>query len=181
MGARRYGDIATLVAMARPEVGILTNVGEAHLEIMGTRERLAETKWALFAGGARAVLNAADAVSVARAPALARRRIGFSPGTATAPGFSDANGLRVAWPDAPGRRRRRPPHVRRPGRRRRSRRAQPRQRRAAIAGALELGVDLAAMAAVLPELRLPPGRFESFEMSGGWRIIYDAYNANASG
>src|SRR6185312_9754311 len=45
MGARQYGDIATLVAFARPEVGVLTNIGEAHLEIMGSRERLAETKW----------------------------------------------------------------------------------------------------------------------------------------
>ena len=34
---------------------------------------------------------------------------------------------------------------------------------------------------ILPTLRLPPGRFESFIMPGGWRIIYDAYNANASG
>ena len=49
MGARHYGDIAPLVEIARPDVGILTNVGDAHLEIMGSRERLAETKWALFA------------------------------------------------------------------------------------------------------------------------------------
>ena len=54
MGARRSGDIAALVEVARPEIGILTNVGEAHLEIMGSRERLEETKWAtLLAGGAR--------------------------------------------------------------------------------------------------------------------------------
>ncbi len=71
MGARQYGDVAVLVEIARPHVGILTNVGDAHLEIMGTRERLEETKWAIFSFGARAVLNAADAVSRRRAATLA--------------------------------------------------------------------------------------------------------------
>ena len=64
MGARHYDDVAELVAIARPDVGILTNVGEAHLEIAGSRERVAEMKWALFARGAQAVLNARDAVSL---------------------------------------------------------------------------------------------------------------------
>ncbi|MGR4063891.1 MAG: Mur ligase family protein, partial [Vulcanimicrobiaceae bacterium] len=53
MGARKYGDVAALVEIARPDVGVLTNVGDAHLEIVGTRERLEETKWALFGRGAR--------------------------------------------------------------------------------------------------------------------------------
>ncbi|MDQ6929427.1 MAG: Mur ligase family protein, partial [Candidatus Eremiobacteraeota bacterium] len=70
MGARHFGDIETLVDIAHPEVGILTNVGEAHLEIMGSRERLAETKWGLFSRGARAVLNVRDTVSFARATRL---------------------------------------------------------------------------------------------------------------
>jgi UDP-N-acetylmuramoyl-tripeptide--D-alanyl-D-alanine ligase len=53
---------------------------------------------------------------------------------------------------------------------------------AALAAAIELGAGLEAMAAVVPSLELPAGRFESFGMAGGtWRIIYDAYNANASG
>jgi UDP-N-acetylmuramoyl-tripeptide--D-alanyl-D-alanine ligase len=182
MGARRYGDVATLVAMARPEVGILTNVGEAHLEIMGTRERLAETKWALFAGGARAVLNAADAVSVARAPKLAQQPHWFLAGDGDGAGLLGRERItallgRTRLVDVEGGRRTFDGRVDVgvPGAHNRANAV------AAIAGALELGVDLAAMAAVLPELRLPPGRFESFEMSGGWRIIYDAYNANASG
>lgn len=182
MGARRYGDVATLVAMARPEVGILTNVGEAHLEIMGTRERLAETKWALFAGGARAVLNAADAVSVARAPTLAQPPHWFLAGDGDGAGLLGRERItallgRTRLVDVEGGRRTFDGRVDAgvPGAHNRANAV------AAIAGALELGVDLAAMAAILPELRLPPGRFESFEMSGGWRIIYDAYNANASG
>jgi UDP-N-acetylmuramoyl-tripeptide--D-alanyl-D-alanine ligase len=57
MGARHFGDVAALVAIVRPQIGILTNIGDAHVEIMGSRQRLEETKWALFADGARAVLN----------------------------------------------------------------------------------------------------------------------------
>ena len=71
MGARKYRDLDVLVAAARPDVGVLTNVGEAHLEIMGSRERLAETKWAVPSGARRAVLNLDDAVSRARAESLA--------------------------------------------------------------------------------------------------------------
>ncbi len=56
-GARKYRDLEPLVLAARPDIGVLTNIGEAHLEIMGSRERLAETKWGLFAGGAQPVLN----------------------------------------------------------------------------------------------------------------------------
>ena len=54
MGARHYGDVAALVEIARPQIGILTNVGEAHLEIMGSRERLeADEMGALFRRRAR--------------------------------------------------------------------------------------------------------------------------------
>ena len=52
MGARHYDDIAPLVIAARPDLGILTNVGEAHVEIM-VRASAAHTKWGLFSGGAR--------------------------------------------------------------------------------------------------------------------------------
>ena len=70
MGARNFGDVAVLVDIARPQIGVLTNVGEAHLELMGSRERLAETKWGLFSRGAHAVLNADDEVSRGRAGSL---------------------------------------------------------------------------------------------------------------
>jgi UDP-N-acetylmuramoyl-tripeptide--D-alanyl-D-alanine ligase len=182
MGARHYGDIATLVAVARPEVGILTNIGEAHVEIMGSRDRLAETKWALFALGARAVLNAHDAASVARAPALDRPPHWFLAGNDGAAG-ADAHGRVTTLLDSnrlieakDGRRVfDAAVAVSVPGAHNRANVA------AAIAGALELSVELDDIVATLPNLRLPPGRFESFDMPGGWRIIYDAYNANASG
>jgi UDP-N-acetylmuramoyl-tripeptide--D-alanyl-D-alanine ligase len=180
MGARHFGDIATLVDFAKPEVGVLTNIGEAHLEVMGSRERLAATKWAIFEKGARAVLNARDPASVARAaklgqpahwfaaieknqPAPSRARLTLLRGTSRA---IDRNGERVDEIEI---------DLNVPGAHNRANAA------AALAGALELDVPLESMAAVLGDLRLPEGRFESFRMAGGWRIIYDAYNANASG
>ena len=52
---------------------------------------------------------------------------------------------------------------------------------AAIAGALELGVALDAIVAAIPSLRLPEGRYDRLPAAGGISVIYDAYNANASG
>ncbi len=183
MGARNFGDVAALVEIARPDVGILTNVGDAHLEIVGSRERLAETKWALFSQGARPILNAADAVSVARAPSLEKRPHWFVARDDDATGGPAAFGHLTA---VVGRSRLvgfddgaiafdRRIDASIPGAHNRANLA------AAVAGALELAVPLDAIVDLMPQLRLPTGRFESFEMAGGWRIIYDAYNANASG
>jgi UDP-N-acetylmuramoyl-tripeptide--D-alanyl-D-alanine ligase len=181
MGARHPGDIATLVDVAMPGFGILTNVGDAHLEIMGSRERLAETKWALFSRGARAILNVRDEVSVARARSLSQPVHWFDAsssadvsriaGRLTAirdnERLIDSDGDRVLA-DVPA-------VVGVPGAYNRINAA------AAAACALELGVDANSVAATLADLHLPQGRFETFEMRGGWRIIYDAYNASASG
>ncbi|HEY1976929.1 MAG TPA: UDP-N-acetylmuramoyl-tripeptide--D-alanyl-D-alanine ligase [Candidatus Baltobacteraceae bacterium] len=179
MGARQYGDVATLVAFAKPEVGVLTNIGEAHLEIMGSRERLAETKWALFEKGARAVLNADDPVSVKRAARLVHPPHWFAAREAEAadrPGRMTTLAGRSRAVDRDGDRcEELDVDVNVPGLHNRANAA------AAIAGALELGVPLASMREVLATLRLPEGRFESFRVPAGWRVIYDAYNANASG
>lgn len=179
MGARKYGDIATLVAFAKPHIGVLTNIGEAHLEIMGSRERLADTKWALFEKGARAVLNADDQVSVKRADRLAQPPHWFaareSEGAARSGRMTTLVG-RSRLIDRNGDRREEiGVDVNVPGTHNRANAA------AAVAGALELGVTAPSMRDALAALRLPEGRFESFRMPGGWRIIYDAYNANASG
>jgi UDP-N-acetylmuramoyl-tripeptide--D-alanyl-D-alanine ligase len=52
---------------------------------------------------------------------------------------------------------------------------------AAAAGALELGVTLESLSAQIPTLQLPQGRYDRIAVEGGVRVIYDAYNANASG
>lgn len=48
MGARRKGDIAYLMALAMPTVGLVTNAGGAHLEIFGSERRIAEAKGEIF-------------------------------------------------------------------------------------------------------------------------------------
>lgn len=55
------GDVSLLANLAQPEVGVLTEVGPAHLEFMGSLERVLEEKWSLFSylpkRGGVAVLN----------------------------------------------------------------------------------------------------------------------------
>lgn len=71
MGMRGAGQIAELCAMVRPDVGVVTNVGESHIELLGSREAIAQAKgelWeALPAGTGRAVVNAADPMSLVAA------------------------------------------------------------------------------------------------------------------
>jgi UDP-N-acetylmuramoyl-tripeptide--D-alanyl-D-alanine ligase len=44
MGMNHPGEIAPLAALIAPEVGIITNVGMAHIEFMGSREAIAQEK-----------------------------------------------------------------------------------------------------------------------------------------
>lgn len=44
IGMNHPGEIAPLAALARPDVGIITNIGIAHIEFMGSREAIAQEK-----------------------------------------------------------------------------------------------------------------------------------------
>jgi UDP-N-acetylmuramoyl-tripeptide--D-alanyl-D-alanine ligase len=72
MGARGMGHIAALCAIARPSIGVITNIGLAHAEFFGSRAEVARAKGelveALPATGT-AVLSADDDTT----PALAAR------------------------------------------------------------------------------------------------------------
>jgi UDP-N-acetylmuramoyl-tripeptide--D-alanyl-D-alanine ligase len=48
MGARGIGHIATLCAVARPTIGVITNIGMAHAEFFGSREEVALGKGELL-------------------------------------------------------------------------------------------------------------------------------------
>lgn len=63
MGMRGMGQIASLSEYVRPDMGLITNVGTSHIELLGSRENIALAKGELFdalpAGGI-AFINAAD-------------------------------------------------------------------------------------------------------------------------
>jgi UDP-N-acetylmuramoyl-tripeptide--D-alanyl-D-alanine ligase len=63
MGMYDLGEIAQLCAIARPQVGVVTNVGPTHLERLGTIERIAAAKAELIQAlppGGTAVINIDD-------------------------------------------------------------------------------------------------------------------------
>src|SRR5690606_9403636 len=75
MGMRGPGQIRQLAAIARPDVGVVTNVGPVHLELLGSLERIALAKQELVEALPRdgwAVLNGDDP----RVRAMARRCAG---------------------------------------------------------------------------------------------------------
>ena len=63
MGANRAGDVAALVKIAHPTVGLITNAGAEHLEGFGSIEGVARAEGEMVAGldpGATAIINADD-------------------------------------------------------------------------------------------------------------------------
>jgi UDP-N-acetylmuramoyl-tripeptide--D-alanyl-D-alanine ligase len=63
MGANRIGDVAELVALARPTVGLITNAGAEHLEGFGDLDGVARGEGEMVAGlapEATAIINADD-------------------------------------------------------------------------------------------------------------------------
>jgi UDP-N-acetylmuramoyl-tripeptide--D-alanyl-D-alanine ligase len=66
MGARQPGDIAALCAIARPAIGVVTNIGLSHAGLLGGREGIAWEKGALLEAlpsDGLAVLDAGDAAT----------------------------------------------------------------------------------------------------------------------
>ncbi|HEX6262053.1 MAG TPA: UDP-N-acetylmuramoyl-tripeptide--D-alanyl-D-alanine ligase [Actinomycetota bacterium] len=179
MGARGRGHIALLAGVARPEVGVVTNVGAAHLEMFRSRDAVAEAKAELvehLEPDGVAVLNADDPV---------------------VRGFEDRTAARVLLygqdPDADVR----GEDLTLDEQGRASftlRTAEGRERvelslvgehmasnaLAAAAAGAALGLSPGECAAALKDARLSAWRMEVAETPGGVRILNDAYNANPS-
>ncbi len=63
MGMSARGEITTLCEIARPQIGVITNIGTAHIELLGSIEAIAEAKKELLdylGSGGVAVLNGDD-------------------------------------------------------------------------------------------------------------------------
>jgi UDP-N-acetylmuramoyl-tripeptide--D-alanyl-D-alanine ligase len=176
MGARHPGEIAQLVDIAMPDVGVLTNIGEAHLEYFEDRADLARTKFALFGRGARAVCSAADEwtrmlaaeAGIDRAAMWVRLQ-----GDPQTPGLAIEAGLprdgrvpvtlgashSVAEWHLAGEH-----HLR--------------DALLAVGAAVLCGMSFERAIAGLAGLHLPEGRFELHPLPSGATCVYDAYNAS---
>ena len=178
MGMRGPGQIRSLCDIARPQVGVVTNVGVAHIELLGSREAIREAKAELPASlpaDGVAVLNADDASARSYAGRTPARSVlfGLGPGADVLaedvelePATGRASFVLVA-PDG----------------RARARLAVPGEHMvanalAAAAVGWALGVPVADAAAALSTARVSGGRMDVFETADGVRVIDDAYNAN---
>jgi UDP-N-acetylmuramoyl-tripeptide--D-alanyl-D-alanine ligase len=177
MAMRARGEIATLTDIARPAIGVITNVAAAHLETLGSLEEVARAKGELFAGlpaDGIAVLPADDPLIAAQAAPVARaRRITFGARAA-----GDVRVLDVVPAGAAGAVVRYAVHgipvvVRLPL----GGAHNARNGAAALAAAAAAGVSARAAAAELETVALPPHR-SAVLPAGGRAILDDCYNAN---
>jgi UDP-N-acetylmuramoyl-tripeptide--D-alanyl-D-alanine ligase len=98
MGMNHAGEIRALAGIARPNVGVVTNVGYAHAEFFDGIEGVAAAKHELIeelpADGV-AVLNADDPRVVGQADSLPQRA-GYQPAPRVTFGFSEGANVRAA-------------------------------------------------------------------------------------
>ena len=63
MGTNHFGEIAAVAKVARPDVCVLTNIGEAHLEFLGSKEGILKAKTEMLdymKEGGKVVINGDD-------------------------------------------------------------------------------------------------------------------------
>ena len=177
VGMNHPGEIAALTRLAAPDLGIITRVGDAHLEGLGSLEGVARAKRELLeemVPGRPVVLNRDD-------PSFPLLFRGAS-GPVTTFGRHRAADLRwVAVPEPRGGQEIR--LIRPHGEPFTVRLADPgdhlaEDAAAAAAGALVLGIDTGAIVAGLERFQALSGRGRQRPLPGGGVVIDDAYNAN---
>lgn len=174
IGMNHPGEIAPLARLARPDIGVITNIGVAHIEFMGSREGIAAEKGALLealASDGLAVLPAEDEFFgqlSAKAPCRTLG-VGLARGDVRATGLElGANGttfkierggdsVAANLPVAGE-------HM-------------VRNALLAVAVGLECGMELAECAAALGSVTLTGGRMQRREVKG-LVVLDDTYNAN---
>ncbi len=177
MGTNSPGEIATLAAIAAPDVGLITNIGPAHLEGLGSLTAIREEKGSLFevmTGRGTAILNHDDPAIGLLAGRWPGKRITFGLG----PG-ADVTGRRIA-PAAP--------HGVRfdlfidgigiPVSLAAAGEHNVMNALAAAAASWALGFDRHEIATGLAAFLPIPGRSEIRELGNGAFLMIDTYNAN---
>jgi UDP-N-acetylmuramoyl-tripeptide--D-alanyl-D-alanine ligase len=177
LGMNHRGEIAQLVDIARPTVGIITNVGTAHIEYLGSRDEIALEKGDLVAGLPRngtAVLNADDPHAAAQAARASARILLF--GSRSDAHVRAENARCVdgrSWKfDLAAPSGRIPVEVAGMGE------TAWKNALAAAAGALATGASVDQVAAGLARYEPVLGRLARVDLPGGALLIDDTYNAN---
>jgi UDP-N-acetylmuramoyl-tripeptide--D-alanyl-D-alanine ligase len=81
LGMNHRGEIARLAAIAKPNVALVTNVGVAHIEFLGSQEEIANEKGDVYAAlppEGIAISNLDDPLAAAQARRFPGRSIGYS-------------------------------------------------------------------------------------------------------
>lgn len=179
MGMRGLGQIAELCAIARPTMGVVTNVGTSHIELLGSRESIAVAKGELAEAlheDALLILNDDDEYSddIAQRTHATVVRYGTSEGCEVW-----ASDVRLDERGMPGFLMSTPLGDRRVRLRVPGRHNVPNALAAAIVGvrsALALDEIVDSLERVEPE----PMRMQPIETASGILVLNDAYNANPS-
>ena len=183
MGARGHGHIARLCDLASPDIGVVTAVAEAHIEMLGDLDGVARAKGelveALPAGGT-AILNGDDwRVRRMQSRGLARVVFYSVSHDASKPGKADVVAenvtlddelrptfnLRSPWGSALVRLEARGLH-------------QVGNALAALSVAGVVGVEMSAAAGALRDAPISPLRMQVHKTRSGTTLIDDSYNAN---
>jgi len=172
MGASREGDIAYLCDIAHPDLGIVTNVGPAHLLGFGDEAGVAKAKGEMFSSLSEegcAIINGDQ-------PWVALWREMNTAGQVVTFGTGRGNDVFVEMADGT-------PFMVTPQGRFEIRLSLPGEHNlvnaaTATAAALGLGIALQDIQQGLEKVRPVPGRLNLMRTSAGWTIIDDTYNAN---
>jgi len=176
LGTNQPGEIARLSEICTPDIGVITNIGPAHLEGLGSLEGVLREKSALLAGlapGGRAVLNADDPRlrPLAGASGAGALLFGRSADAAVRAEQIQETGLGIRFELLL-------PEQRTPVQLRAFGRFMVHNALAAAAVGHALGLDIADIRTGLEAFVPVRGRMDVSELAGGIHLIDDTYNAN---
>lgn len=181
LAMRGPGEIAYLAGLCRPRIGVITNVGDAHLGRLGSREAIARAKAELLEAlppEGTAVLNADDFFFGLYRQMCTCQVTAFGLGDAPEGGqYVTAEDVRVQGV-TPSRFRLRVGHETAPITLQVPGRHSVLNALAAAGAALAAGVSLDAIRAGLEDYGGSPMRSQVLTAPGGYTIINDAYNAS---
>lgn len=166
MAMRGRGQIAELTQIARPTIGVITNVGTAHIELLGSEEAIAQAKCELLAemsADSVAILNHDNPLLIATAAKVWHGEVltyGFSGGDIQGQ-LIDHQTVEVAGIQLP---------LPLPGRHNAT------NFLAALAVAKVLGIDWASLKTGVV-VDMPTGRSQQFTLSNDVVILDETYNA----